>query len=147
MPTNSPTYHNSSLDLTEEISQTDKFVALIQRFGRWPAYLTGDPIDSRGNELFIPIVVLGPLALITTCLRLWVRTKVVKSIGWDDYTMIVALASTIVFNALYAWAVKGGGLGRYEIDVPLEMWPALFKVRYIPNLHAFNRSNMYKMDI
>ncbi|KAF3942495.1 hypothetical protein ABW19_dt0205726 [Dactylella cylindrospora] len=130
-PSNSSTYHDSSIELDSPINQAEKLVALIERFGRWPAYLTGDPIDSRGNELFIPIVALGSLAIISTAARVYVRGWVVKSVGWDDYTMLVALAATMVFNALYAWAVKAGGLGRYEIDVPLEMWPVLFKATFL----------------
>ncbi|EPS41647.1 hypothetical protein H072_4454 [Dactylellina haptotyla CBS 200.50] len=126
-----PAFHESSVDLSSPINQSQKFAALIERFGRWPAYMTGDPIISRGNELFIPIIVLGALSILSTVLRLYVRGFVVRSIGWDDGTMIVALAATIVFNAIYMWAVKGGGLGRYEIDVPLEMWPALFKAMFL----------------
>jgi hypothetical protein len=37
--------------------------------------------------------VLGILAWIAVLLRLYTRTRILRSLGWDDYTMVMALVS------------------------------------------------------
>jgi hypothetical protein len=44
------------------------------------------------------------IALITTVLRLWVR-KGRRTLGWDDYTIAVAMALTVIEAALTIQAV------------------------------------------
>src|SRR5947207_8660425 len=95
-----------------------EFEALVQQFGRLPAYLTGNPIDSRGYQLIVVTCVFGPIAIFTTILRFYVRLRIVRSVGWDDYTILAGNIFTVTFCAVYLWAVKDGGLGRYIIDVP-----------------------------
>lgn len=39
----------------------------------------------------IPVVVLLPTACISVLLRFWVRKQLLGSVGWDDWTILIAL--------------------------------------------------------
>ena len=54
----------------------------------------GVPSDYNRGDIVIAIdVVFLGLALILVCLRVYVRTKINKSFGWDDFLIILALVS------------------------------------------------------
>lgn len=50
-------------------------------------------MTSLANVEIVIVAVLLPLAWVTVSLRLWVRTQMTKSLGWDDGAMLVALVN------------------------------------------------------
>jgi hypothetical protein len=46
--------------------------------------------DNKRTQILSVLIVTTALALITFALRMYVRLRIVKNIGWDDYTMIAA---------------------------------------------------------
>lgn len=61
------------------------------------------PLDytSRGSTLVF-ICVLGTVTTgILVPLRLFVRARIVKSIGWDDWTLLVAAVSMAAYLAFH----------------------------------------------
>jgi len=48
---------------------------------------------SRAPGILTVLILTGLVALICVGLRLYVRTTIVKGLGWDDYTLIVAVVS------------------------------------------------------
>ncbi|KAL8838515.1 MAG: hypothetical protein Q9176_005067 [Flavoplaca citrina] len=53
-------------------------------------------------------------ALVSTILRVWVRVKLTRNLGWDDHHMIIAMTTTIIGAGLITAEVIAGGLGRHS---------------------------------
>ena len=49
------------------------------------------PDVSRNLGHIVWVVVTATAAMIVVCLRFYVRMRVVRAIGWDDWTILVAL--------------------------------------------------------
>ena len=47
--------------------------------------------DSRSNAILIVTAVFFAISFVSVCLRLFVRTRVVRAFGWDDTTMVLAM--------------------------------------------------------
>lgn len=47
--------------------------------------------DSRSNAIIIVTSVFFAISFVSVCLRLFVRTRVVRAFGWDDTTMMLAM--------------------------------------------------------
>ena len=47
--------------------------------------------ESRGADIIVTQFVLIGVATILVCLRLWVRSKVTRKLGWDDILIAVSL--------------------------------------------------------
>lgn len=48
---------------------------------------------SQGWALLAVCWAFVAAALATTILRVWVRTRLTRNLGWDDYYMIIAMVS------------------------------------------------------
>lgn len=59
-----------------------------------------DMVDdaSRSQAILIVTAVFLSISLVTVCLRIFVRTRVVKAFGWDDIFMVVAMVSKTCEN-------------------------------------------------
>jgi hypothetical protein len=96
--------------------------------------------DNIGNILLIPAAFFIVPSAITTALRLWARRK---SLGSDDWTILVAAILTIVLNALSIVGVKHGKgrhvcalddesiseIGRYSLINQIILFWALFFIK------------------
>ncbi|KAK0648212.1 hypothetical protein B0T16DRAFT_113643 [Cercophora newfieldiana] len=76
----------------------------------------GGDVD-RGPVILAVTIVTTVLALIVVALRIWVRLKIVKNVGWDDYTIIGAsfLAILVMIFEIISVAY---GLGRHMYYLP-----------------------------
>jgi hypothetical protein len=63
--------------------------------------------DDKGPALTAVSVLFTVIAFTTTILRLWVRKRR-RTLGWDDYTIAVAMALTVIEAALTIQAVTRG---------------------------------------
>lgn len=52
--------------------------------------------QNRGADIIVTQFVFIGIATILVCLRLWVRSKVTRKIGWDDILAALALVSGII---------------------------------------------------
>ena len=96
--------------------------------------------DNIGNVLLIPAAFFIVPSAITTALRLWARRK---SLGSDDWTILVAAILTIVLNTLSIVGVKHGKgrhvcalntesiaeIGRYSFINQIVLFWALFFIK------------------
>ncbi|KAI9820536.1 MAG: hypothetical protein M1832_003727 [Thelocarpon impressellum] len=57
---------------------------------------SGFPDEDKGPQILAACTSLTLIALLCVCLRFYVRIKVVKSIGHDDYAILVAMALALV---------------------------------------------------
>lgn len=62
-------------------------------------YQFSQPSDgdrSQGWALLAVCWAFATAALATTVLRVWVRTRLTRNLGWDDYYMIIAMVGKTV---------------------------------------------------
>jgi hypothetical protein len=59
----------------------------------WPAPNYVDPITKPKYVLFFACL-FGPLSVLFLAARLWVRVRVQKSAGWDDWLMLASFVRT-----------------------------------------------------
>lgn len=50
-----------------------------------------DPNDNRAPGFIACLAITTFAALVTVCLRVYVRARVIRMLGWDDYTAIFAM--------------------------------------------------------
>lgn len=58
-----------------------------------PAAGYGEPDENYGPKLVAATSAVTVIALISVILRLWVRAGIIKSVGWDDRFIVMAMAS------------------------------------------------------
>ena len=49
------------------------------------------PDDDKGPSILSATAAMTALATLAVCLRMYVRTRIVRSVGMDDYVMLLAL--------------------------------------------------------
>lgn len=62
---------------------------------------------SQGWALLAVCWAFVTAALATTILRVWVRMRLTRNVGWDDYNMIIAMVSIDVHCPLKHLPVQG----------------------------------------
>jgi hypothetical protein len=67
--------------------------------GTWPVANYVDPAR-HGPGVAILIAILTSLAVLTVCLRLWVRLRLQKNAGLDDICIVAAMVSDDIVLAL-----------------------------------------------
>ena len=60
------------------------------------------------------------MATILVALRFYVRVKLLRSVGKDDWLLIAALAFVWGLGAFTLWACSSTGLGRHMYDIVQE---------------------------
>ncbi|KAJ4337031.1 hypothetical protein N0V95_008447 [Ascochyta clinopodiicola] len=73
-------------------------------------------VENRGPELQAVCSTMVSLSFVSVVLRVYVRTRIVKAFGWDDFFMVFAL----LFNVMFATCAIGGihyGTGRHMRDL------------------------------
>lgn len=53
-------------------------------------------LEGRAPVLFTVLMVMLPLAVVSMALRIFVRLRLVKAFGIDDYLMLLATVSTCI---------------------------------------------------
>ncbi|KAL8663466.1 MAG: hypothetical protein Q9168_008094 [Polycauliona sp. 1 TL-2023] len=68
---------------------------------------------SQGWALLSVCWSLVTVALASTILRVWVRTRLTRNLGWDDGHIVIAMITTTFGGGLITASVIAGGLGRH----------------------------------
>ncbi|KAF2104361.1 hypothetical protein NA57DRAFT_51193 [Rhizodiscina lignyota] len=82
---------------------------------------------SRGPVIETVVIVFLALSWLTVLLRIFVRTKMINSLGWDDATMAIAV---MVFTADAGVLIKQVSLGAGSLDVSIERMQFAIDVRF-----------------
>jgi hypothetical protein len=72
------------------------------------------PDEDRGDGILAWAWIIGAIGCILLGMRMYVRSVIVKTIGWDDITMIIAVILAIVTNIVTTLAVHYG-VGRHAL--------------------------------
>lgn len=59
--------------------------------GEWAADMAG---QTKAPQQIAAVSVFLPLALIAVAVRMWIRTRMIRNVGWDDWMMILALVGS-----------------------------------------------------
>lgn len=46
--------------------------------------------EDRGPGMIATTIVVSVLADIVVCTRMWIRVRMIKQVGWDDWTIVAA---------------------------------------------------------
>ncbi|KAL2003843.1 hypothetical protein VTN02DRAFT_2060 [Thermoascus thermophilus] len=88
----------------------------------------GLELEGRSMTIFVVTTVLFAIAFVFVCLRCFVRLKIVKSFGWDDGFMVLAMALNIFFatcgiaGSLHGFAKRFRDLDETQIKTALLWW-------------------------
>ncbi|TGO11086.1 hypothetical protein BTUL_0117g00010 [Botrytis tulipae] len=105
----------------------------------YPSAKSPPPADGdqgHGTRMLIVIVTTFTVVVVIFCLRLSVRLFVVRSMGWDDYSIIAATAAATVCNAFNInYIHSGGGRHSYYLGIQGEInaskWSTLAQLPFI----------------
>jgi hypothetical protein len=64
----------------------------------WPRPNYIDPI-TKPKYVLVLSCILGPISIVMLLARLWVRLRIQRSAGWDDWLMLAAWVRTPFLNA------------------------------------------------
>ena len=83
-----------------------------------PNYI--DP-ETRGDGLFIGIIILTTAATIAVAVRLWVRGKIIRKVWVDDYLIVASLVSwtyapPVALSVTDSASPKGVRMGSSYLD-------------------------------
>ena len=67
--------------------------------GSWPKPNYIDP-ETRGNGLFVVVLLFVLLCLVVVAARLYARIKILKAPGVDDVLIVISMVSLSSFNSL-----------------------------------------------
>lgn len=61
----------------------------------------GMPDEQRGTTILVSTSITTSIALVIVCMRLYVRSQIVRSVGKDDYWILAAVVCTKSQTALF----------------------------------------------
>ncbi|KAF2868001.1 hypothetical protein BDV95DRAFT_502001 [Massariosphaeria phaeospora] len=88
---------------------------------------------SEGPSILAATLTVTISALLTTVSRLYVRTKMIRNLGWDDYIMgiVMSLVSRCVAGQAIIIPEVQLGAGRHIDDIPYENFQTAFKLNFV----------------
>ena len=102
--------------------------------------------EDRGAGIIATTVVSSFLASTAVALRFVTRTWIVRSIGWDDYTILMASFGIIIGSGLTTVAVHYG-LGRHKTDLTQWQYIEFMKYGYGQWIQTFQTLMFTKISI
>lgn len=60
----------------------------------------------QGHQLAVVGIVLLVLSTFVLALRIWVRVRMKKTAGWDDWLMVAAMVCMLAAVASQAWSIE-----------------------------------------
>ncbi|KAL2067081.1 hypothetical protein VTL71DRAFT_1505 [Oculimacula yallundae] len=74
----------------------------------------------EATALIVCIGVFLPLAVLTSAIRIYTRTRIISELAVDDYLMLLALACSVMLTG-FILNLLNYGLGKHLYDVPIHM--------------------------
>ncbi|OTB07058.1 hypothetical protein M426DRAFT_93609 [Hypoxylon sp. CI-4A] len=92
--------------------------------------MSSDDYPNRGPVVFAVSLWTLVLTTVIVSARLFCRTRIVRSVTWDDYFIVASwiLAVALSFSIIYG---ANKGLGRHDENIPDENWSALRRCEYV----------------
>ncbi|KAI0018114.1 hypothetical protein F4780DRAFT_752644 [Xylariomycetidae sp. FL0641] len=90
------------------------------------------PLSNEPGTIYGLVIVFLLMAWVCVSLRLYVRFKVVRAPGWDDFCVIFYMLSTTVGSIAILLSVKYG-LGQHFLKLTQDQWVGYLKTFYVMN--------------
>ncbi|KAH9863557.1 hypothetical protein J1614_009489 [Plenodomus biglobosus] len=101
-----------------------------------------NPTESIADRVII-VAVVGAVLTIPICLvRLYTKRFILRNVGWDDYSIVVATALALFFS-IYVGYQTTNGLGYHIWDVTAADFYRLMKIGDIAGPIFYNLSTMF----
>jgi len=84
----------------------------------WPKPNYVDPV-LRPNTIVLMACIMGPITVVMTLVRMWVRVFHQRCAGWDDWLMFVGLVSRLWCLTMAVLTVIDPN---YRVDSTLSSW-------------------------
>ncbi|KAG9193782.1 hypothetical protein G6011_03817 [Alternaria panax] len=88
------------------------------------------PIENEGTTILASTLAIATIATIITVARLYVRVKMIRNVGWDDYAMFLTMIMCIVGQVIIVPQVSHGA-GRHIADVEQEDYKTVLKLNFV----------------
>ncbi|KAF2270940.1 hypothetical protein CC78DRAFT_610986 [Lojkania enalia] len=88
------------------------------------------PNENEGPAILGATLTVALMALVTLVIRLYVRMVMIRNVGWDDYTMIVAMCMVIAGVGVIIPEVQLGA-GRHIQHISPEDFMEAYKLNYV----------------
>ncbi|OCL11955.1 hypothetical protein AOQ84DRAFT_313007 [Glonium stellatum] len=75
------------------------------------------PNEDQGPTILAITLTVTSLALVTLIIRLFVRIRMIRNVGWDDYMMVLAMALCIAGQGVIIPEVRNGA-GKHITHIP-----------------------------
>lgn len=108
--------------------------------------LPHDGYDDRGAGLIATTVIVSFLACTAVALRFVTRIWIVRSVGWDDYTILCAAFGIIISSGLVIVEVHYG-FGRHKVDLTQWQYIEFMKYSYGEWIQTFQTLMFTKISI
>ncbi|KAL6704186.1 hypothetical protein ACN47E_008443 [Coniothyrium glycines] len=118
----------------------------VSEFLSWPAQNTVDP-ETRPRTVTILAGLLGSLMLLVVGARVWVRTRITRNSGWDDWVMVVAMLPVIGLTINVVLCVELWGYNKHIWDLGPTMYVQLRKGAFIGYLLYIISGGLIKISI
>lgn len=105
-----------------------------------------DKYDNRGGGILATTVLTSFLACMVVALRWLTRLRIVRNIGWDDYTILFASFGEIIASGLVIVEVHYG-FGRHKIDLSEWHYIEFMKYSYGEWIQTFQTLMLTKLSI
>jgi len=102
--------------------------------------------ENRGQQLTAVMAVLLSLAWISMTLRGYVRLRMLRSFGLDDWLAVAALVLFTVYGGLVLLSVQQG-VGQHIADLPRNRVTAITRNFYIQETLFFPTTAMIKLSV
>ncbi|KAL1799532.1 hypothetical protein ACET3X_003569 [Alternaria dauci] len=87
-------------------------------------------VENEGTTILTSTLAVTTVAMITTIARLYVRIKMIRNVGWDDYMMLLTMILSLVGQGIIVSQVSYGA-GRHIEDIPREDFKTALKLNFI----------------
>ncbi|KAL5113780.1 hypothetical protein ACEQ8H_008354 [Pleosporales sp. CAS-2024a] len=90
----------------------------LDLFLEWPRPNYVNPL-TKPKYVLVLSCILGPISLALLLVRLWVRLRIQKSPGWDDWLMLASFFPVAAMTFLFPWITEKVQFNRHMWDIEL----------------------------
>ncbi|KAH4057468.1 hypothetical protein HBH64_059660 [Parastagonospora nodorum] len=94
----------------------------LEQFIAWPRPNYDDPI-TKPKYVLVFSCILGPISLALLVARLWVRLRIQKSAGWDDWLMFASWFPMMALTVIFPLVTERFMFNRHLWDIPFDIYP------------------------
>ncbi|KAF2020201.1 hypothetical protein BU24DRAFT_477348 [Aaosphaeria arxii CBS 175.79] len=112
----------------------------------WPTPNYVNP-TTRPKTVLITACIFGPLTTLLLLARLWVRMRIQRNVGWDDWLMLAAIVPIIALTVIFPLVTEVYGFNKHVWDVDPRVFPTQRKYVLVIEVVFCVASGLIKISI